>query len=168
MKLNDLIPWSGARQTAPARQDRNDPLSALQADINRAFDDFWGALDPEPAPRDRNDSTQLSPRIDVRDAGKTIEVVAELPGFDEPDIELSLADGMLGIRGEKKAEHTTKDKDYVLQERSYGTMERIVPLPAGLDVDSARANFKNGTLTVTIPKKAETDQATKRIPVQAA
>lgn len=167
MKLSALIPWSGARQAPPARQDRNDPLSALQADINRAFGDFWGALDPA-APWGRDDSTQLSPRIDVRDAGKAIEVIAELPGFDESDIELSLTDGMLGIRGEKKAERTAKDKGYVLQERSYGAMERIVPLPEGLDLDSARANFKSGILSVTIAKKAETDQATKRIPVQAA
>jgi HSP20 family protein len=166
MKLSDLIPWSGARQAPPARQDRNDPLSALQADINRAFGDFWASLGP--APWDRNDSTEVSPRIDVRDAGKVIEIIAELPGLDESDIKLSLADGMLGIRGEKKVERTAKNKGYVLQERSYGAMERIVPIPEGLDLDSAQANFKNGTLTVTIPKKAETDQATKRIPVQAA
>jgi HSP20 family protein len=166
MKLSNLVPWSGTPRASLAPQDRTDPLSVLQGAINRAFGEFWGAV--EGGPWDRNDPRQATLRVDVHDAGKAIDVTAELPGMNESDIELSLADGMLSIRGEKKVERKTEEKGYVLRERSYGTMERVVPLPEGLDVDSAKATFKDGTLTVMIPKKAEADRAIKRIHVQAA
>jgi HSP20 family protein len=93
-------------------------------------------------------------------------VVVELPGMDEADIDVSVAEGMLTIRGKKKAERETEDKGYVLRERSFGTIERMVPLPDGLDVDSAKASFMNGVLTVSIPRTAEAQAAVKRIPVQ--
>jgi HSP20 family protein len=75
---------------------------------------------------------------------------------------------MLTIRGEKKEEREREDKGYVLRERSFGRIERLVPLPVGIDPDSAKATFKNGVLTVTIAKTPEAQSAVKRIQVQAA
>ena len=93
-------------------------------------------------------------------------MVAELPGMDEADVEVSVAEGMLTIRGEKKSERDEEEKGYVLRERSFGRIERVVPLPAGLDLDSAKATFKNGVLTVTIARTAEAQAAVKHIAVQ--
>ena len=109
----------------------------------------------------------LMPRVDVRETDKEVEVVAELPGMDEADVDVSVAAGMLTIRGEKKSEREERRrKGYILRERSFGRIERVVPLPEGLDLDSAKATFKNGVLTVRIAKTAEAQRAVKRIPVQ--
>jgi HSP20 family protein len=105
------------------------------------------------------------PQVDVRETDKEIEVVAELPGMDEADVDVSASQGMLTIRGEKKSERE-EDEGYVLRERSFGRVERIVPLPDGLDIDSAEAKFRNGVLTVRIPKTADAQRAAKRISVQ--
>lgn len=166
MKISDLIPWAGRRHEAPARRNGADPLRALQTDIDRAFGDFWRNFDPPTL--GAGPARQTSPRVDVRDTGKAIEVIAELPGMSEADVEVALAEGVLIIRGEKKAERETEKKGYVVRERSYGTIERVVPLPESLDLDSATATFKNGVLSVTVAKTAEAQAAVKRIPVQAA
>lgn len=167
MSVRDLIPWGRGRRDVGMRRDGSDPMLALQSDINRAFENFWrtfelpafGGLEP----------SQMGggvPRVEVSETDKDVEVVAELPGMDEKDVDVSLAEGILTIRGEKKLKREKKEKDYVLQERSFGMIERAVPLPAGLDLDSAKATFKNGMLTVHIPKTGEAQAAVKRIPVR--
>ena len=108
------------------------------------------------------------PSVDVSESDKEIEVTAELPGIDEKDIDISLAEGVLTIRGEKKSEVEKKEKDYYLQERTFGSIERVVPLPDTIDLDSANATFKNGVLTVKLAKKPEAAAATKRITVRRA
>jgi HSP20 family protein len=166
MKISDLIPWVGTKYGTPARRSGADPLRALQADIDHAFGDFWRRFDLPML--GGADPRQLDPRVDVRDTGKAVEVIAELPGMSEADVEIAVADGVLNIRGEKKAERETEKKGYVVRERSYGTTERVVLLPEGLDLDSAKATFKNGVLTVTIAKTAAAQAAVKHISVQAA
>lgn len=86
--------------------------------------------------------------------------------MDEADVDVSVAEGMLTIRGEKKSEREREGDGYILRERSFGRIERMVPLPEGLDLDSAEATFKNGVLTVRIAKTAEAQRAAKRIQVQ--
>ena len=103
--------------------------------------------------------------MDVSETDKAVEIKAELPGLEPDDVEVSIADGAVAIRGQKKAEREAKEKDYVLRERSFGVIERTVPLPDGLDTDAAEASFKNGVLTLTIPKTAESQAASRRIPV---
>ena len=97
-----------------------------------------------------------------------IEVTAELPGMDEKDIDVSLAEGVLTIRGEKRSEVEKKEKDYYLQERTFGSVERVIPLPDTVDLDTANATFKNGVLTVKLAKRPEAMAATKRIAVRRA
>jgi HSP20 family protein len=104
--------------------------------------------------------------VDVRESDSEVEVTAELPGMDEADIDVSVADGVLTIRGERKVEHETTERGYLRRERSFGVIERVVPLPPGLDPNSATANFKNGVLTVTIAKTPEARDTVKRIAVR--
>lgn len=170
MHIRDLIPWSrGGREVQVRREGADDPMLALQSDINRMFESFWRNFDL-PALGNGGDGfvTGALPRVDVRETDKEVEVVAEAPGMDEADLDVSVAEGMLTIRGEKKAEREQEDQGYILRERSFGRIERLVPLPDGLDLDSAKATFKNGVLTVTMMKTPEAQAAVKRIQVQAA
>jgi HSP20 family protein len=169
MNIRELIPWNRSRQAVSERRSDPDPVGALRSDINRAFEDFWRWFDvPMTGAPDNDESDTAQPRIDVRETDKAIEVVAELPGLDEGDVDVSICSGALTIRAEKESERETKDQDYLLRERSVGLIERMVPLPDGLDLDAAEASFRNGVLTVTIPKTAEGQASTKRIPVRQA
>jgi HSP20 family protein len=137
----------------------------LQQDINRLFDTFWrGIAIPMPAAW-----TMLAeglPRVDVRETDKEVIVAAELPGMDESDVEISVAGGLLTIRGETALERETGNDNYVQRERNAGVVERVVPLPDGLDLDSARATMKNGLLTVKIPRAAASPASAKQIAIE--
>ncbi|MFN5405480.1 Hsp20/alpha crystallin family protein [Bradyrhizobium sp.] len=167
MNIRDLIPWNWGKRQVPVRREQSQPLQSLQNDINRAFDSFWRGFDL-PWPSTSSAWSISMPSVDVSESDKEIEVTAELPGIDEKDIDISLAEGVLTIRGEKKSEVEKKEKDYYLQERTFGSIERVVPLPDTIDLDSANATFKNGVLTVKLAKKLEAAAATKRITVRRA
>jgi HSP20 family protein len=156
------------KRDVPARREGGDALGALQTDINRAFESFWRGFDLPTlgGAADLGGDTLPLPRVDVRDTGDAIQIVAELPGMEPGDIDINLSDGGLTIRGEKRSEREDQDRDYVIRECSFGLIERTVPLPDGVDFDAAQANFRNGVLTITIPKTAEAQAAIRRIPVQ--
>lgn len=162
MNIRDLIPWSRSGRETPARREGNDPIQALQSGIDRVFEDFWRSAEQIIG---GGVSTSL-PRVDVRETDKAVEVTAELPGMDEADVELDVAEGMLTIRARKQAERTADQKGYFVRERSLGAVERLVPLPAGLDLNAAQAALKNGVLTITIPKIAEAQGAVRQISVK--
>ena len=107
-------------------------------------------------------------RSDFTDTEKAYEVTAELPGIDEKDIEVKVANGILSIKGEKQEEKEEKKKDYYLRERNFGSFERSFQVPDGVDTDKIEASFKKGVLTVTLPKKPEAQTAAKKIDVKAA
>ena len=165
MRVKDMIPWK--RREGSVQREGANAVHALQADLDRAFEDFWRTFGL-PMPRGWGTGADLdtSLRLDVRETPKEVEVLAELPGMDDKDVDISVAEGTLTIRGEKKAERTKEEKDYVLRERSFGRIERVVPLPEGLDINAANATFKNGVLTVSIPKTEESQSDVKHIRVQ--
>jgi HSP20 family protein len=168
MRVTDLIPWSAERRNQPAPQSAGDPVAALQGNVNRAFDDFlrmfpiplagWRALPVDPGG---------AFQVDVQETDKNVTVTAELPGVEEGDIDVRVSDGMLTISAEKKAAREVDDNGYLLRERSFGRVERTLPLPEGLDPDASQASFKGGVLIVTIPKTTEAQADSKRIPVQS-
>jgi HSP20 family protein len=94
-----------------------------------------------------------------------VVVSAELPGMDDKEIDLSLSHGVLTISGEKKQEKEQKGRNYYHMERSYGSFQRSVSLPAGVDTSKAEAVFKKGVLTVTVPKTGGA-KAGKRIAIK--
>ena len=104
--------------------------------------------------------------MDVTETDKQIEITAELPGLEEKDVQINLADNVLTIRGEKKAEKEEKDKTYRLVERSYGSFVRSLELPQGVNADAIKASIDKGVLTVTVPKPAPAQA--KKIEVKAA
>jgi len=108
----------------------------------------------------------MLPTMDVAETDKEIEISAELPGLEEKDVQINVADGILTIRGEKKAEKEQKDKNYRLVERNYGSFERSMQLPDGVDVDAIKATIDKGVLKVTVPKPAP--KQVKKVEVKAA
>ncbi|CCB66277.1 MULTISPECIES: Hsp20/alpha crystallin family protein [unclassified Hyphomicrobium] len=109
-----------------------------------------------------------TPPVDIVDKDTAYEITAELPGLDENNIDVKVANGMLTIKGEKKEEKEEKKKDYFLSERRYGSFERRFSIPEGVDTGKIEANFKKGVLTVALPKTSEAKTAEKKIAVKAA
>ena len=107
-----------------------------------------------------------APHMDVRETDKDIVVEAELPGIDEKDVSLSLQDGVLTIRGEKKHEHEEEKENYRMMERRYGSFQRSVRLPDTMDEDKVEASFNNGVLKVSLPKHPEAIGKQRTIPIK--
>jgi HSP20 family protein len=99
----------------------------------------------------------------MAETGDSVTIKAELPGLEAKDVDVSIFGNTLTVRGEKKEEREEKDEHYHLVERAHGTFSRVVRLPAAVDVEKIKASFKNGVLTVTLPKTEEARQ--KAIPV---
>lgn len=162
MAIGDLVPWNWGRRVAPVRREER-PFLALQREMNRIFDDFMSG---EPfAAVERMGA--FTPRVDVRDEERELIVTAELPGLEEKDVELSLTEDSLTIRGEKRAEREERDGGRgVYVERSYGAFERVIPMAQEIDEAKVEATFRNGVLTVTLPKLKEGRGASRKISIK--
>jgi HSP20 family protein len=118
---------------------------------------FWG----------REAGWSGAPVVDVAEREKDYEITAELPGMDEKDIEVSLSDDVLTIKGEKKEEKEERQKDYHVSERRYGSFQRSLRVPDGVDANKIEAKFKNGVLTLILPKSPEAQKKKKKIEVKS-
>jgi HSP20 family protein len=106
------------------------------------------------------------PSIDVSETKSDLVIKAELPGMDPKEIDISMNNGLLTIKGEKKHEREEKDENYHLVERSYGSFTRSVRLPKEVQGDKITASFKNGVLRVTLPKSEEAKKKEIKIKVE--
>lgn len=162
MSVRDLIPWG--RQTSsnqapvPYREGEMTPFFGLRREIDRLFDDMFRM------PSLIGGGAVAWPSVEVTDGEREVRISAEIPGMSEKDVELTVHDGVLAIRGEKKSETDDKDRGY--SERWYGRFERRIALPAGAEEDKAEASFRDGVLTVVVPKSAEAASG-RRIPINA-
>jgi len=133
-------------------------LFDLHRQMNRLFDDLF----------DRDQGTRsgqallTAPALEVHQTDEKIEITAELPGVRQEDIELTVEDGVLTLRGEKRSTRTDEERGY--SERSYGQFERSITLPSNVDEENCSADFKDGVLTITLPKTAERQRG-RRIPL---
>ncbi|HWP27054.1 MAG TPA: Hsp20/alpha crystallin family protein [Xanthobacteraceae bacterium] len=158
MSLRSLIPIG--RDKNVARRITADPFVMLQEEIDRLFDDFmrgWPTVGRLP---------EFAPEMDVTENDKEIEVTVELPGLEEKDIQINVADNFLTIRGEKRAEKNEETRNYRHYERSYGSFSRTIELPPGIDADAIKASLSKGVLKVTVPKPAPAQ--VKKVEVKAA
>ncbi|MBN1993281.1 MAG: Hsp20/alpha crystallin family protein [Anaerolineae bacterium] len=164
MAIRDLVPWKwGNEKQVPVRRENDNPMVALQHNIDRLFDDFFRGTSLTPFGESWSGFT---PRIDVTENDQAYMVSAELPGLDENDVQVSLANNILTISGEKKEEKEDKGQNYYRLERAYGSFQRNIPLPPGLKTDQVDATFKKGVLTILLPKAAEARRQAKRIPAK--
>ena len=153
-----------SKQIVPGKKDQSHPFALLRQEMNTLFDNFFHGFDIAPS-WGRIDT--FNPKVDVKETDKNITVSAEMPGMDDKDIDVSLSRDALTIKGEKKEEKEEKGKDFVRMERSFGSFSRTIPLPVEIDTDKAKAEFKKGVLTVTLPKTAKAIEKTKKISVKA-
>jgi HSP20 family protein len=149
MGIRDLVPWTKGQQLSTS-QEPFDPFLTLHREMNRLFDDVFRGLGPLSRLGDSLMEGQFAwPRLELSETDKAVKVSAELPGLSEKDVQVEIANGVLSIRGEKKAERSDESK--FVSERYYGSFERQISLE-GVEEDKAQADFKNGVLTVTFPK----------------
>ena len=136
---------------AVVRWDPFRDLGMLQDRMNRLFDDAGrGWRSDEPAA-----TTSWSPSVDIFETEGEIVVKSELPGMDRKDISLHLENNVLTLRGERKFEKETKEENYHRIERSYGNFSRSFSIPATVDEEKIRADYKDGVLKIVLPKKEQ-------------
>ena len=145
--MRALTPWTG--------------MTSLRKEMDRVFERFLEPIWPEmPA------LGEWEPKLDVTETKDSVTVKAELPGVEQKDIAVSIQEGVLTIKGEKEAEKEEKDKHYHRVERSHGAFYRALRLPAPVEAGKVTATFKDGVVTITLPKAPEAKGTT--IAVKAA
>ena len=110
----------------------------------------------------------LKPSVDIESTDKAYTITAELPGVDEKEIEVNLSGDTLTIRAKKEQQKEEKNKNYYCVERSYGAFQRQLSLPEDADPEGVKAAYKNGVLTLTVPRKAAKADSTRQIEIHAA
>lgn len=162
--MRDLIPWGRSRVPARPDEPRHDaplsPFFTLRREMDRLFDDAFRGFGVSPF---GGDFAASWPHVEVSERDKDVRVTAELPGLEEKDIELRVEDNVLILSGEKR--HEVDDEERHYSERFYGRFERRLALPADVDDDRAEAKFRNGLLTVTLPKTERARHDKKRIQI---
>ena len=172
MSVRDLIPWGRdtSSSQAPAvyrEEDRNSFLS-LHREVNRLFDDVFRSFDRNlPAFDSLASFGRWWPSVEITETEKEIRITAEVPGVEEKDIELVLDDGVLTLRGEKRSETEDKDKDKQFSERFYGRFERRIPVGREIVEDKIDARFRNGVLSLVLPKTEKAQSQVKRIAIKS-
>lgn len=184
MKMNKLAPWNWfnteedrENRSLPVRRrdtaSRFDhPMLQLHNEIDRMFEDFFGGFDlPDFGLGKTWDSMTrtglFKPNLDISETDKEYNIAVELPGVDEKNIELELTGNALKIKGEKKQETEKKDKNYHCMERSYGSFQRVLSLPDDADPETISAEYKNGIMTIKVPRKPELKPDVKKIEIKA-
>jgi HSP20 family protein len=165
MSVRDLIPWRQTGNQAPSVYGdiEQSPFLSLHREVNRLFDDVFRGFDGVSAFGRLPSLRPGWPNLEISDTDKDIRVSAEVPGLEEKDIEVLLEDGVLVLRGEKKSE--IEDKDRQFSERFYGRFERSIAVGSDVDQDRVNATFKNGVVTVVLPKTERAQRKAKRIAI---
>ena len=142
--MRALIPWRDSHVLEEARNE---------------FDEMFRRLFGPVAEGNGNTPSRVmtwSPHVDVAETDKAVVVKADLPGVDPKDIEITMHDGSLSIKGEKKEEREEKHKNYHRMERFVGKFFRTITMPEGVDEENVSASTAKGVITVTVPKKPGT------------
>jgi HSP20 family protein len=152
----ELTVWRPFGEIAPFRD-----FERMRRDMDRLWDSFFerGTLRGE-------DGREWLPSLDVAETKNEIVVKAEVPGMEPKDIDVSLSDGLLTIKGEKKQEREEKEENYHLVERNYGSFTRSIRLPNEVQSDKINASYKNGVLKIVLPKSEEAKKKEIKIKVQ--
>jgi HSP20 family protein len=143
-----------------------DPFSAMRAELDRVFDRFYRGWPNVSDLFTSGEGTNLVPTLDLKDTGNAIVIEAELPGIDEKDITVTVKDGMLTLKGEKKQSKEDKSENRYIMERSYGSFMRSLQLPASIDENKVEAKYDKGLLIITAEKRPEAVKAEKRIEIR--
>ena len=185
MARNPLYPFG----TGGFGRSSGDPFMSLHREMNRLFDDAFRGMTPpgqrgqsgsggQTMPSGQDDLAQraagqggfaqvaLVPHMDVSETDTELRISAELPGVEDGDVEVTLHDDVLTIRGEKKLERVDERENYHFVERSYGTFQRSLRIPYSVKPEEVQASFERGVLSITLPK-AKQEEKSRRIEVRS-
>ena len=141
-----------------------DPFATFRREMDRLFESFGRDLG-WPGGDDRG--AAMAPSIDVSGTEGEIRIDADLPGVDEKDVDVMISDNVPTIKGEKKVQKEEKRKDFHVVERSRASFSRSLTLPFAADPSKAKATFKNGVLSISLPKPPEIKAKAKKIAISA-
>jgi len=153
----ELTTWKPFRDLTPFSD-----FDRMRREMDKVWDTF---LEGDVWKESKEDSVWL-PSVDVSETKNDLVVKAELPGMDPKDIDITLSDGHLMIKGQKRHEKEEKDEDYHSVERSYGSFVRAVHLPKEVKHDKISASYKNGVLKIVLPKSEEAKTKEVKIKVE--
>jgi len=164
------IPVQHADQTKPQIQ-LSGPVGQLHQEMDQLFNNFLQGFALSPYTTGNlfpNSMTNgfLKPTVDIGANEKEYAISIEVPGVEQKDITLEITNNILTIRGEKKQEKEEKEKDYYRMERSYGSFQRVLALPDDANQEEIKATFKNGVLTITMPRKSIAHTDVKQIEIK--
>lgn len=142
-----------------------DIFSAMRDEMNRVLERFEGGKSLWSTPVSRWVSGKMVPELDVRENDTAVIIEAELPGVDEKDISVTVANGYLTIKGEKRSESEQSEESYYVAERSFGSFQRSLRLPDSVDESKIEANFDKGVLKIDAPKNAAAQKPERKIPI---
>ena len=161
MKFENLIPTQWDSYSKPVRYNPEYPFFTLDGDMDRFLNhlntDFF---DFRTIPEQNH-----FPKVDVTETKNEFSISAELPGIDDKDIDVTLDDGTLTLKGEKKVEKEDKQGEFYSRERSYGSFQRTFKVPETIDQNKINASFNKGILTVKLPKTLESRKEVKKIAI---
>jgi HSP20 family protein len=166
MAHKGLTPWRQQHHREGGRGELT-PFEDLRGRIDKMFDDMWSGFEPSLFRWPGEALGAFRPSCDIAENDKEIVFSFELPGMKEDDVEVTLSDDRLTVKGEKKVEKEEEDKGYHLVERSFGSFQRSFALPPAVDAAKTTADFENGVLSITVPKTAEAKEATRKVKIKA-
>ncbi len=189
MDFKKMVPWNwfaneegGGAKTIPVQHsDQHLPgtqmqtFQQLQSEMDRLFNTFFRGFSPPLAGFGSIPSLRfpgmpeglLKPTVDICAADKEYRITVEVPGVADKDVKIEVANNNLTISGEKKQETEEKDKNFYRVERSYGSFRRVLSLPEDAEQDKIKASFKQGVLTLTIPRQALPASEVKKIKIES-
>ena len=163
MTFKNLIPMQSDPYNKPDHYNTDYPFFIIGKDMNGFLNplspDFFGNsfIDFRPLKQDR------FPKVDIAETKDNFLITADLPGIDEKNVNITLDDGIITIKGEKKTDTEDKQGEFYSRERSYGVFQRSFEVPAVIDENRIGASFSNGVLTVKMPKTPEAKKEVKKI-----
>ena len=153
----ELTTWKPLKHLAPLGD-----FDRMRSEMDRIWDSFF-----QGRPRIRGEEEgEWLPALDMAETANELVVKAEIPGLDPKEVNISLSDRVLTIKGEKKQEREEKEEDYHLIERSYGAFARSIQLPSEVNSEKITASYKDGVLKIILPKSEEAKKKEVRIKVQ--
>lgn len=166
MGLKDII-QRPRRDIAPKREENI--FLSLKEEMDTLFERFFNRFSMMPSNFEEmgREFGDFSPKIDMKESDKEVKIFAELPGLNEKDLDISVSEHSLTIKGEKKKEVEDKKDNYYRMERSYGSFYRTIALPEGVDTNKVDATYKKGVLNIIIPKTAKAIESRKKIAIKA-
>jgi HSP20 family protein len=165
---SNILPLRRRGNNLPTRRENDSPVMAIQNEMNRMFDQFFNDPFTMLSTPTLRSSADFLPRIDVSETDSAMQVIAELPGMDEKDIQLTIENDALIISGEKKNDIEEKGKNFHRVERSYGSFQRVIPLISEVQEDKVEASFKNGVLNITLPKTPAAAKQAHKIEIKSS